>query len=130
MIRITNKKQRGNEMKTYLVTYQLNDPSCIDSDGKQEGKATASRSDNYESYRDFLSFVIELAENGCRFLSASQLWEDGDSFDITYKVQADVVKIKKQGYLYSKTELMTQDEFILDCIKSWETNDCKCDCHK
>ena len=103
-------------MKTYLVTYQLNDPSCIDSDGKQEGKATASRSDNYESYRDFLSFVIELAENACRFLSASQLWEDGDSFDITYKVQADVVKFKK-AWLYSETELMTQDEFIMHCLE-------------
>jgi hypothetical protein len=77
----------------------------------------ASRSDNYESYRDFLSFVIELAENGCVFQSASQLWEDGDSFDITYKVQTDVVKIKRQGYLYSKTELMTQDEFIMHCLE-------------
>jgi len=96
VFKIRNKKQRGNEMKTYRVTYQLNDPSCIDSDGKQEGKATASRSDNYESYRDFLSFVIELAENGCRFLSASQLWEDGDSFDITYKVQADVVEMNRK----------------------------------
>ena len=116
MIKITNKKQRGNEMKTYLVTYQLNEDSVIDSDGKQEGKVTASRSDNYESYRDFLNFVIELAENGCRFLSASQLWEDGDSFDITYKVQADVVKFKK-AWLYSETELMTQDEFIIYCLE-------------
>jgi len=113
-------------MKTYQVNYTI-----------QDGTGEARVVQDYESYRDFLSFVIELAENGCRFLSASQLWEDGDSFDITYKVQADVVKINRQGYLYSETELMTQDEksthideFILDCIKSWETNDCKCDCHK
>ena len=110
MIKITNKKQRGNEMKTYQVNYTIQDGTgesrVIEDSARLRG----------ESYRTFLDLVIELAENGCVFQSASITWDEydseivkrGESIDITYKVQADVVKFKK-ARLYSES-------------------DCDCDC--
>ena len=93
MIRITNKKQRGNEMKTYNATFTNKDGS------------TATQSNEAEmSYNDFLQFIVESAESGCVFQSASITWNEydseivkrGESIDITCKVQADVVEMNRK----------------------------------